>query len=101
VGGTAPAADAAPDTGATRPERPQDERQLPNRFDKGGRGDQGGRPPRHDGERGKDRERDKERERGKDRERPPRKPEPVADPDSPFAKLAALKADLEKRARER
>ena len=82
-GGDAPAAAATQGPGAARPDRPHGDRQRPGRFDKGGR------PPRHDGE------------RGKDRERPPRKPEPVADPDSPFAKLAALKADLEKRARER
>nr|WP_319532926.1 helicase-related protein [uncultured Cohaesibacter sp.] len=37
-----------------------------------------------------------DKSRGKPRDQAPRKPEKVADPDSPFAALAALKADLDK-----
>ena len=45
---------------------------------------------------GGDRSRGGEKGRGKPRDQAPRKPEKVADPDSPFAALAALKANLDK-----
>ncbi|WP_373236357.1 helicase-related protein [Cohaesibacter celericrescens] len=48
------------------------------------------------GNKNANRQRNGEKGRGKPREQAPRKPQKVADPDSPFAALAALKASLDK-----
>jgi ATP-dependent RNA helicase SUPV3L1/SUV3 len=55
---------------------------------------EGGRPPRRD--------KDRNQDRGAfTSQRPPERREKVADPNSPFAKLAALKAQLEADSKER
>ena len=48
------------------------------------------------GNKNANRQRTNEKARGKPRDQTPRKPQKVADPDSPFAALAALKASLDK-----
>jgi ATP-dependent RNA helicase SUPV3L1/SUV3 len=88
---------------ANRPDanRPDQKRPDPNRSDRGGRPERHGRPER--GERGDRPERDPElrakylKGRGETRERRDKAP----DPNSPFAKLAALKEQLEANAKER
>jgi len=63
-------------------------------FRKGGRDER----PRHDGKPGRDQSRDQNRDkRREDADRRPQRAAKPIDPDSPFAKLAALKAELEKR----
>ncbi len=62
-----------------------------------GKGGKRGGPRQQDGgPKGQDRSRSKDKGRGKPRDQAPRRPEKVADPDSPFAALAALKANLDK-----
>nr|WP_316863376.1 helicase-related protein [uncultured Cohaesibacter sp.] len=63
---------------------------------KGG-GKRGGGPRSEGGHKGGDRPRGGDKNRGKPRDQGARKPEKVADPDSPFAALAALKANLDKK----
>ena len=63
---------------------------------KPGKGGKRGGPRNEGGRKGGDRPRHSEGGRGKPAHKPSRKPEKVADPDSPFAALAALKADLDK-----
>lgn len=90
---------------------------APERQDRGNRPERGPRPEfkRNDGrpgggprrdergrgqDRGQDRGQERGQERGKERFQPPVKPRPAErqpDPDSPFAKLLALKAQLEGR----
>ena len=62
---------------------------------KGKSGKRGG-PRQEGGQRDGERPRNNDKRRGKPRDQAPRKPEKVADPDSPFAALAALKANLDK-----
>jgi ATP-dependent RNA helicase SUPV3L1/SUV3 len=81
----APAEGAAPAQDTSRPHRPR-----PQHKDRPHKN----RPPRRD--------REGERNRGAfAKQRPPERREKAADPDSPFAKLAALKAQLEADSKER
>ncbi len=61
-----------------------------------GKGGKRGGPRSEGGFKGGNRSGGNEKGRGKPRDQAPRKPEKVADPDSPFAALAALKASLDK-----
>ncbi|MDH6267548.1 ATP-dependent RNA helicase SUPV3L1/SUV3 [Rhizobium sp. SG_E_25_P2] len=106
-----PRRDQAPREGARRPERQGDDRRPQNTQNRGeGRRDrkdqQGDRPPRNDrprqdrqdrGERQDAAPRQDKGNRGQPQrfEAKPRKEKPI-DPDSPFAKLAALKEQLKK-----
>jgi ATP-dependent RNA helicase SUPV3L1/SUV3 len=92
----APSADAAA-SAVEAPAREGDKRrhQRPHRPHRGERQD-GPRPPRH-GKRARHEERHERHERPERRERAERQP----DPNSPFAKLAALKAQLEAGGKER
>nr|WP_197704040.1 helicase-related protein [Cohaesibacter sp. ES.047] len=87
--------------GERRP-NPHGGRQKPsgNKEGRGGKGGKRGGPRGEGGPKGGDRNGQNrgrpDKGRGKPRDQAPRKPEKVADPDSPFAALAALKADLDK-----
>ncbi len=70
--------------------------QRQDRKDRPDRGQDRGRPPRRDKDRNQDRG-----AYAKQQQRPPERREKVADPNSPFAKLAALKAQLEADSKER
>jgi ATP-dependent RNA helicase SUPV3L1/SUV3 len=75
--------------------KPRPERHRPDKRQGGGH-PRHGRPERERGPR-----RDRDRDRGSFKQRPPERREKVADPNSPFAKLAALKAQLEADSKER
>ncbi|HET7680262.1 MAG TPA: helicase-related protein [Xanthobacteraceae bacterium] len=83
-----PAEAAAAQGAEPAPRKPRPQRHRPEHKDK----DRPGRPPRREGQ----------RDRGAFvKPRPPEHREKVADPNSPFAKLAALKAQLEADTKER
>jgi ATP-dependent RNA helicase SUPV3L1/SUV3 len=84
----------APAAGEAREERPpRDDGRPPRRGNRGGKGNrrqEGDRRHGHDGE----------RRQGPPPNRPPERREKPIDPNSPFAALAALKAELEARKRD-
>jgi ATP-dependent RNA helicase SUPV3L1/SUV3 len=91
------------DRGAERTERPEREGRPPARERRGGeRPERGDRPPRREGRRDfKDRDRDRGNEPREWRDPKDRRGGREADPNSPFAKLAALKEQLEADTKER
>jgi ATP-dependent RNA helicase SUPV3L1/SUV3 len=91
-GSTQPANASAPEAHAPRGDK------RPHRGHRPHRGDRPeGQRPQHHGKRGRHDERRERHERPERRERPERQP----DPNSPFAKLAALKAQLESGGKEK
>ncbi|WP_425359445.1 helicase-related protein [Cohaesibacter intestini] len=83
--------------GDRRPQRSGQRNAKPGQKDARGKGGKRGGPRNQDGgQKGQDRSRNNDKGRGKPRDQTSRKPEKVADPDSPFAALAALKANLDK-----
>ncbi|RDJ20964.1 helicase [Bosea caraganae] len=81
-----------------RQDQPRQDRPQQDRPQRNGRPDQQNRGPRPDFKRDRDGQRGPRREERGERFQQPAKPRPAErepDPDSPFAKLAALKAQLE------
>lgn len=88
-------ADAQASQAEGQPQQDEKRRQRPHRQHRGDRPE--GQRPAHHGKRGRHDDRRERHERPERRERPERQP----DPNSPFAKLAALKAQLESGGKER